>query len=129
MCTYLHPCSKIPDFPLVPVFCGYDFFPRHDHDHLEIYKFLSKFLGGRWPPKDRKPLKVLVLGLKMANNLKKADFWDLDPILKGEDEFFRTWCQYKKCIHWSKLALCVFSAKSNHKNPIFSPFPVTGSRS
>ena len=42
--------------------------------------------------------------LKMANNLKKADFWDLDPILKGEDEFFRTWCQYKKCRHWSKLA-------------------------
>ena len=47
---------------------------------------------------------------------KKADFWDLDPILKGEDEFFRTWCQYKKCKHWSNLAFYAFSAKSNDKN-------------
>ena len=72
----------------------------------------------------------------MANNLKKADFGDLDPILKGEDEFFKTWCQYKKCRHWSKLAFYAFSAKSNEKTlengqkplkwPITSKKPILG---
>ena len=31
---------------------------------------------------------------------------------KGENEFFWTWCQYKKCRYWSKLTFYGVWAKS-----------------
>ena len=46
----------------------------------------------------------------------KNDLRDLKTSLKGEDEYFRTWFQYKKGSCRSKLVLCAFSAKSNQKD-------------
>ena len=53
---------------------------------------------------------------KMSKWPLKRQFSGFGSHFKGENEYLRTWYQYKKCRHWSKPAFCAFSAKSNHKN-------------
>ena len=43
-------------------------------------------------------------------NLKKIKW---ENFFKGEDEFSRTWCQYKKCFLYTPLTSCQKSKKSD----------------